>query len=167
MGTRGPIPNRDADLARKRERKGSDTPPASKGLMRDVLVPNPNPEWHEIVRTAWDALDSSGMADFYQNTDWAYAYIVLEELNAYLMPGIDRKASEQASKEAGEDVVVRYPERRLSGMTFTAIMSALQSLGMTEGDRRRMRIELEAPKPEERSAQLIAIDGYRDLLGDE
>lgn len=166
MGLTGPIPNKENDLARPRERKGADVQPVTHGTLLDVTIPNPDPEWHQVVRMAWDALATSGMRDFYQNTDWAHAYIVLNELDAYLRPGIDKVASLKASKEAGYDVVVRYPERRLSGMTFTSIMSALTSLGMTEGDRRRMRIELEVPK-EEHDAQLYAIHGYKDMLDED
>lgn len=166
MSTRGPIPNRDADLARPRNRKGTDTQAATPGTLRPVIVPEPNLEWHPVARMAWDSLETSGMADFYQNSDWAMAYVILEELHAYLTPGIDIRATREATKEAGEPVTVRYPERKLSGMTFTALMSALQALGMTEGDRRRMRIELhrEEEKPD---AQLIAIDGYRGMLDED
>ena len=157
MGARGPVPNREDDLARPRERGNAADPGVTKGTLRPVEIPNPNPEWHHICRWAWDSLATSGMEDFYQNSDWMYAYIVLDELNGYLTPSIDREGSKKASKEAGYDVVVRYPERKLSGMTFTAIMSALSNLGMTEGDRRRMRIELTDQAPEDEGATVLSI----------
>lgn len=165
MGTRGPIPNRDGDLARPRERKGSDAQAATRGELLPVTPPDPDLDWHPIARMLWDSLGSSGMRDFYQNTDWATAYLICDEIHTYLTPGIDKAATKAATEAAGgEKVTVRYPERRLSGMTFTALLSAMAALGVTEGDRRRMRIELEAPKEPEQSAQLYAIEGYRDLL---
>lgn len=163
MGARGPVPNRDDDLARDRSRKGGESQAATRGVLREVGEHSPNLDWHPIALNAWRSLETSGMADFYQDSDWAYAYFVLDELSSYLTPGIDRAATEKATKEAGEPVTIRYPERKLSGMSFTAIISAMTSLGMTEGDRRRMRVELEAPR-EEHDAQLIAIDGYKSAL---
>jgi len=44
------------------------------------------------------------------------------------------------------------------------LFSMMTSLGATEGDRRRMRIELEKPKELTKSASLTAIDGYKSKL---
>jgi hypothetical protein len=41
----------------------------------------------------------------------------------------------------------------------------MTSLGATEGDRRRMRIELEKPQEEKKSASITAIDSYKKKLG--
>lgn len=94
----------------------------------------------------------SGIADFYQASDYAYAHIVFSELSVYRRKGVNR--------ETGEE----YPTHKPSGQMFQAIMSALTSLGMTEGDRRRMRIELESPA-EESDAEILAIAEYEADLG--
>lgn len=168
MGQRGPIPNRDNDLARARSRKGGEAQqPATRGRLLPVTIPDPDPDWSPVTMMAYRSLLSSGMSDFYQDSDWTYAWIVLSELDAYRSPVPLRRKDPETGKyedvidaETGE--VVAY--RKLSGQTFQAIMSALVSLGMTEGDRRRMRIELQEEKDSEASAELIAIDGYRQAL---
>lgn len=169
MGARGPIPNRDSDLARPRHRKGeAGAEPAARGTMRPVTIPEPDQRWSAVTRMAYDALLTSGMADFYQDSDWAMAWIALTELDAYQTPapvmekGPDGKWQQVVDHETGE--LQFYRHHKVNGQAFSAILTALQPLGMTEGDRRRMRIELDAPKEPQRSAQLIAIDGYRDLL---
>jgi len=167
----GPIPHRDSDLSRPRERRGAAGGKAgqvaTKGILKPTTMPDPDPDWHPIAVRGYLSLENSGMADFYQDTDWMTAWIIFNELSAYLRPGIDAAASAKATKAAGHEVVVRYPERRISGMMFTSIMSELRSLGMTEGERRRMRIELSDPKPTGPSAAVVAIADYqRELLED-
>ncbi|WP_443058365.1 phage terminase small subunit [Streptomyces sp. NBC_00442] len=137
----GPVPNREADLARPRSRKGADVQPVAKGLMRDVKVPNADRNWHPIAKRLWDALKSSGQSDFYQNSDWAFAYSLCEDLSYY--------------KTAG----------KRSGQMLQTIYSAFERLLVTEGDRRRVRIELHEPEPEEQSAAVLAIADYKKDLG--
>jgi hypothetical protein len=50
-------------------------------------------------------------------------------------------------------------------MMLATIMQSMTSLGVTEGERRRMRIELESPKELETPASVTAIDTYRAQLG--
>ncbi len=109
--------------------------------MRDVKVPNADRNWHPIAKRLWDALKSSGQSDFYQNSDWAFAYSLCEDLSYY--------------KKAG----------KRSGQMLQTIYSAFERLLVTEGDRRRVRIELHEPEPEEQSAAVLAIADYRKELG--
>src|SRR5690348_13422300 len=83
MGARGPIPNRDADLARDRSRKGGDHVPTTKGVSRPATIPDPDPEWHPIAAQLWWALLESGQADFYQSSDWALAFSICDDLSYY------------------------------------------------------------------------------------
>lgn len=152
----GPPPNRDSDLSRPRDRRGEAGGnagiPATKGELKPVNRPAPDPDWAPVAKMAYDSLITSGMADFYQDSDWAYAWIVLSELDVYRRRGTDKDGNP-------------YATHKPSGQMFQAIMSAMVSLGMTEGDRRRMRIELEDPKPEEEPATVLAIADYRKDLG--
>ena len=51
-------------------------------------------------------------------------------------------------------------------MKLTAALNALSGLLVTEGDRRRLRIELEsAHDDEEQDASVTAIQDYRNKLG--
>ncbi|WP_455583896.1 phage terminase small subunit [Kitasatospora aureofaciens] len=137
----GPVPNREADLARPRERKGSEIQPVTKGVMREVEIPGGDPDWHPIARRLWDSLESSGQADFYQNSDWAFAYSLCEDLSVY--------------KQSG----------KRSGQMLQTIYSAFERLLVAEGDRRRVRIELHEPEPEVQSAAVLAIADYKKELG--
>ncbi|WP_455680796.1 phage terminase small subunit [Streptomyces collinus] len=141
MGARGPIPNREDDLARPRSRKGSDEQETKKGQMRPVRIPRADPDWHPIAKELYDSLKKSGQADFYQQSDWAYAKALIDDLSHY--------------KKSG---------KRSAQMAQT-IYSALGNLLVTEGDRRRVRIELQEPEPEETPAAVLAIADYKKDLG--
>lgn len=146
MGTRGPIPNRSEDLARPRERNGvaRNQGEITQGAMKEVQVPNAPRDWHPIARRLWESAKTSGQSDFYQNSDWAMLYSICDDLSEY--------------KKAG----------KRSSMMATVIYSALSSLLITEGDRRRARVELMAPTPDTKPAELYAIEAYRnDLEADE
>ncbi|MGW4158709.1 phage terminase small subunit [Streptomyces sp. NPDC004788] len=141
MGARGPVPNREEDLARPRSRKGADQQSVTRGEMKPVKIPNADRDWHPIARRLWDSLKSSGQADFYQNSDWAFAYSLCEDLSHY--------------KKSG----------KRSGQMLQTIYSAFERLLVAEGDRRRVRIELQEPEPEETPAAVLAIADYKKDLG--
>lgn len=141
MGARGPVPSRETDLARPRSRKGSDEVPVTKGELRKVSVPKADPEWHPIAKMLWKSLSTSGQADFYQNSDWAYAYSICEDLSLYKMGG--RRSSQMAQ----------------------VIYSAMSNLLVTEADRRRVRIELHEPESGEDIASVTAIQDAKKALG--
>lgn len=141
MGARGPVPNREDDLARPRARKGSDEQPVTKGEMKPVKIPNADRDWHPIARKLWDSLKTSGQADFYQNSDWAFAYSLCEDLSHYKSSG------------------------KRSGQMLQTIYSSFERLLVAEGDRRRVRIELTELTPEQDSAAVVAIADYKKELG--
>lgn len=153
MGDRGPIGNRSDDLARPRSRKGGDTGPEVKvGQMRPTEIPEADPDWHAIAVMIWDSLINSGQADFYQQSDWAYAYSLCDDVSHYKNAG-------RWNKHSGEFEAYRSPEM------LKAIQSAMASLLMTEGERRRARVELTQVEPEKSPASVIAIAQYKDDLG--
>jgi hypothetical protein len=137
----GPVPNRESDLARPRERKGKDQVPVTKGLSRPVRIPQADQEWHPIARMLWDALKKSGQADFYEQSDWAYAYSLCDDLSMYKKSG--RRSSQMAQ----------------------VIYSAMTNLLVTEADRRRVRIELHEPEADEDVASVTAINNAKARLG--
>ncbi|WLW38554.1 minor tail protein [Streptomyces phage Vanseggelen] len=137
----GPIPNREADLARPRERKGSDVQSVTKGVMLPTKIPNADREWHPIARRLWDSVKASGQTAFYQQSDYAVLYSLCDDLSHF--------------KKSG---------KRSSQMAQT-IYSALGNLLVTEGDRRRARIELHEPEDEGDTAAVLAIADYKKDLG--
>lgn len=145
-----PMPKREAELARPRSRKGGDTPTVTKGTLKPVKIPNADRSWHPIARRFWDSLKTSGQADFYQDSDWAFAYSLCDDLSFYKKPLVNRD---------GEEYVKRSPEM------LKAIYTGMERLLVTEGDRRRVRIELHDPEPEQDDAAVLAIADYRADLG--
>ncbi|WMI33327.1 terminase small subunit [Streptomyces phage Provolone] len=137
----GPVPNREADLARPRERKGSDQQSVTKGVSRPAKIPNADREWHPIARRLWDSLKVSGQCDYYEQSDWAFAYSLCDDLSHY--------------KKSG----------KRSGQMLQTIYSAFERLLVTEGDRRRVRIELHEPEDEGDTASVVAIADYKKELG--
>jgi hypothetical protein len=89
-----------------------------------------------------EAAQSSGQVDFYQQTDVAVLYSICDDVTYY--------------KNA--------PLGKRSGQMLATIYSAMGSLLVTEGDRRRVSIELQDPPSEESPAAVIAIAGYKDAL---
>lgn len=152
MGVTGPVPNREDDLTRPRVRRGKDEVPVTKGIARPVKAKRAPKHWHPIAKRIYKSMRESGQADFYQESDWAYAYVVCEELSNYFQP--------RTNYESGE----KY--HKISGQSFQAIMSAMSNLLLTEGDRRRVRLELETPKQPETPAAVKIMADYRESLGD-
>jgi hypothetical protein len=137
----GPVANRESDLARPRERRGKDEMSVTKGELRDVTIPHADKDWHPIARKLWDSLKTSGQADFYQNSDWLFAYAVIDDLSVYKKSG--RRSSQMAQ----------------------VIYAALGRLLVTEADRRAVRIELHEPESGEDIASVTAINGAKAALG--
>ena len=117
------VPNRSNDLARPRERKGAAAAkPITKGVARKVSNWDPDPEWDVIARMLWEGALRSGQSDFYQDSDWAVLYWLCDNVTHY------------------------QKTKRRSAQMFAALQSAMSTLLLTEGDRRRVQIELEKPQ---------------------
>lgn len=146
----GPVPNREADLARPRSRKGGNQQNVTKGEALPATPYDADPTWHPIAAQLWQACTESGQAGFYQQSDWAILYSLCDDLSLYKKPSVAKDGTE-------------YYKR--SGQMLQTIMSALSDLLVTEGARRRVRIELESPDTDETPAAVLAIADYRASLG--
>lgn len=138
----GPIPNRESDLARPRERKGGEVVVVTRGESRTVTWPRPDPEWHKIARDLYLACKKSGQADFYQQSDIALLFSLCDDLSYIKNQGYKRSAE-----------------------MLKGVYAALGTLLVSEGDRRRVRIELHEPEPDTEPAAVIAIADYQRDLG--
>ena len=106
-------------------------------------LPEPDELWHPIAREWYLSLRESGQAVFYQPSDWAVA----------------RYAAELMSRGLSSD-------RPPNGQFVAALNSVMTSLLSTEGDRRRVRIELERkPTVKQTPASVTAIADYRSSIG--
>ncbi|KGN39241.1 hypothetical protein N803_01750 [Knoellia subterranea KCTC 19937] len=120
------MPNRSDNLARPRARKGHEhDKPITKVSTGSVVVPDPNPDWGAMATMLWSSATDSGVSTFYGSTDWATLYLLCDTVQHW---------TEQGGR--------RSPE------LLRVVMQGLGSLLFTEGDRRRLRVELEQPDAE-------------------
>lgn len=142
MGTRGPVPKRsDKKLGRPTRAKDAEVPLTQAPAGGDAHWPAPEESWHPIAADWYLALQSSGQARFYEQSDVATARYVAEGMSRNLEGG------------------------RFSAQLFAAVNSAMSNLLVTEGDRRRVRMELQRDAGVGAAAvDVPSIDDYRKRL---
>lgn len=155
----GPVPKKDAERRRRNktpESGGSfSSVPAAvvnvdQLLVGDVEIPEMNDEWHDIAKLIWESQIRSGQVIWMEPSDWATLYMLCESISRDMNPqfvGIN--------EETGKAITATIP---LKGASLNAYLKAFASLLMTEGDRRRIRIELEREKRIEAAAGGKVID---------
>ena len=184
--SRGPIPDRSDNLQRPREHKGVEQsgPSLRKGTLRPVTVPHASKDWHSIARKTYDSLRRSGQSEWFQDSDWAIAWTLCDDLSRY-KSAEDRFESRIAALDAWECRIVELADagadkeemaehmaRRPgspgrgggSAMKLAEIMRGFSLLMMTEADRRRVRVELESEYSAEVDAGIAAIEHYVESL---
>lgn len=172
---RGPIPER-SEHRRRRNKDGVEVVKGEAGeAWSGIELPA---HWDEICHLYYQSVQDSGMAKFFEASDWITLYDALDELNLYKRGGTPVKVSEAAAKKAedrGELVVEEIvddvpfwfviPKRGRSSQMRGAIDAIFARLGMTEGDRRRLRIELERPgNGDAPTTGVVNLDDYRKAL---
>ncbi len=123
--TRGPIPDRSEERIRRNEGDPITKIPVS-GVVEvpalgDVSFDG---ETDPMVVELYEALAESAQSKYYEPSDWQIARFAMRAINEELI------ASKQQRKPVG-------------AMKLTALLQLLATLLMTEGDRRRVRIEVE------------------------
>lgn len=137
----GPPPKRSEE----RRRRNKVAQPDRVIVAGEVLVPDPDPDWHPIAADWYSSLAQSGQSEFYEPSDWAAARMVAEAMSRNLGQGL-----------------------RFSGQLFSQVWSAMGDLLTTEGARRRFRVEVErqgAGTEPEADPELALLDAYREALG--
>lgn len=156
MGSRGPVPKRSSQ--RRRQNKDSEPQSALSGARSAVEQPPADKKWHATARAWYEALGTSGQSVFYEASDWATAYLLAESMSRDLKPQVVG-----VSEETGEPVMAVIP---LKGASLAAYLKGFSVLLVTEGDRRRARLELERAQAgdggQEREADGVAyMDDFR------
>lgn len=124
MGTRGPIPKRDEERIRRNKTGEDGRETQTVEMVGDVEIPAAE-FLTDVVRELWDSLALSGQAKFYEPSDWAYAKLTLQILDGTLANN-------------GQP----------SAMMLASVDSMMKSLLLTEGERRRMRLEVQRVEAE-------------------
>jgi hypothetical protein len=111
------VPKRSDVRRRRNKPEGVQVVKARSG--DDIVWPDAPESWTPLIVELYESLQVSGQAQFYEQSDVALARVVLDSLSVTTGSG------------------------RINGQLFSAAMSVLSNLLVTEGDRRRARIELE------------------------
>lgn len=149
----GPPPVRD-DERRRRNKDVVETTKVDLAELTqlEVEIPAADERWHPLAKLWYDALARSGQAIFYEPSDWATAYLTAESISRDLKPQV------VGISEDGEAVMALIP---LKGSSLSAYMKVFASLMVTEGERRRVRVELERRKVEKLPEGVVPITQRR------
>ena len=163
----GPIPKRESERRRRNTTTESGVSNAVERLevsdeemsVRPVDMPAADPKWHPIATMLYESLGASGQRVFYEPSDWAIAHLAAESISRDLKPQFVGN-----NPVTGEPMVEKIP---LKGASLSAYTKLFASLMATEGDRRRMRLELErgATMPAETEAESNVVSIRAGLLG--
>lgn len=143
MGTRGPIPKRSSERVRP---DGIDQMQMLKinlaELDGDVEIPAPEEHWEPLVRDLYLSLAQSGQMVYYEPSDWHVAKVIFESLDRDLKPQVAGVEREYMDGEVISERI-RFAKLPVKGASLAAYQKAMASLMMLEGDRRRLRAEIE------------------------
>lgn len=140
---KGPIPKRESERRRRNTTTESGVSNAVDKLVVDPAVmddtsmvpaPTPDPNWHPLARMQYEAAKRSAIRELYEPTDWAQLFILCDQLSQQL--------EEQVIGFTPTGEVIRATQP-MNGSTLAAVLKGFAALLFTEGDRRRLRIEVE------------------------
>lgn len=140
-GLSGPIPDRSEHRIR---RNTPDMEIDKVTTIGPVPIPQLNiPDAHPFVTELYESMKKSAQKKYFEPTDWAYAKIALHYLNDIMW------------------------KKGPSAMMVATVDSMLARLLLTEGDRRRVRIEVErsATAPDGDAKVLSMADRFAQALG--
>lgn len=148
MGTRGPIGKRDDERIRRNK---PEDPTATITAIGAVEIPELGDvshlgETHPLITDMYESIKNSAAVKFYEPTDWQFARLTLYTLNQELI------AAQNNGKPVG-------------AMKLTAINQMMSALLLTEGDRRRARVEIERAPAEESGKVIEVSDMFAQRLG--
>lgn len=135
-GHSGPPPNPHARRRNKRpvqtitidfEKMSTDT----------VEVPAPDEDWAEPAYDLYISLTESFVARIYEPSDWMTAWMLCNDYSRELKP---RKV--QVGVDGAGDPILVEMELPMPGAKMTALLKGLSALIATEGDRRRLEIQV-------------------------
>lgn len=149
MGERGPMPNRSD--ARRRTNATSESgesmevtkvyvDPDELDDVSAVGAPPANEDWHDGAVAMYESFKRSAMRGFYEPTDWQTIYMLCDQLSRHLTPQVLMGPEGAVLDSDGEPMMRVIP---MPGSTMSALLKGFANVGATEGDRRRLKIEVE------------------------
>ena len=156
MGVRGPAPKR-ADERRRMNKPAVGEEITTAPAAVKVRVPRADSSWHKVAKMWFQSLAKSGQSRFYEPSDWSTAYLIAES--------ISRDLSQQVIGFTEKEGAI-FGTIPLKGASLSAYLKAMSSLLVTEGDRRRSRVELERGMvvDEDEAASVTALAGFQSKL---
>lgn len=148
----GPPPKRSDQ--RRRHADPTAGPPTKATVDGAVRVPRGDRKWHPIAKRWYDSLAKSGQSRFYEPSDWATAYLIAESMSQELKP-------RPIVHMNGDIDYVAQPPRAAQ---MTAWLRAMGNLMVTEGDRRRLALELQRAPAQEGGSDVAFLDDVRQRL---
>jgi hypothetical protein len=158
VAARGPVPKRTE--VRRRVNKPEDGFEISNAPMLPVEPLAPNERWCDEALEVYTSASESGQAVFYQQSDWAILYLICDQINQnYQNQFLGVRFMGRGEQEA------IFGKKPMPAAVLSAVMHGLGSLGMTEGDRRRIRIELTRGKEDDGpDAAVVEMEDARSRL---
>lgn len=111
-----------------------------------VVVPHASKDWCDMARNWYNALKISGQQQFYQPSDWQMAWLLADEIHHY------KTATDQLGR------------LKRSPMMLASIMTGMSLLLTTEGDRRKVHIELQGAPEAAVDPGQVALEKYQEML---
>lgn len=138
MGVKGPIPKRSTEGHRITQARKLEHGVEPVNVIADpVEPPQPDPDWHPIATNLWESVKQSTFTRYYEPSDWIVLYSTCDDLSEYKKQG------------------------RRSPTMLAAVNTMLTSLLLTEGDRRRVQIEINrVDESEAESAGVTALQAW-------
>jgi len=132
----GPVPKRSEERRRRNARTeaGASTEVEKLEAPGSVDAPEPDEDWHPIALGLYRSVEDSAFRRFYEPSDWMVLFLTCESLS--------RDLGEQVVgiTEQGDVVRDTIP---LKGASLTAYSRVFASLLLTDGDRRKLRLEID------------------------
>jgi len=144
----GPPPKREAERRRRnKDVVEVETVNLDELISQDVEIPVVDENWEPLTKAYWASFQRSGQSIFYEPSDWMTAYYLMEVLDRWLKPQdvkVGQIGSTKDESSGGEVEYLFEPKIvAIPGNVLTSILKGLTALMATEGDRRKLRIELE------------------------
>lgn len=168
----------------RRRRNKDDLAPIPQGTRRGITIeqPQPSPHWRQDVRNYYRGVLSSASADWYENGDLMLLTLQCEMLDkvlrgARLVPVYQTEMNDKGNwvpvlDDEGNPIPeldpFGEPEMRVigsvNGQALRSVLDLSSELLVSEGSRRRLRIDLAAPSTDEELEHKAIVAKQRENL---